>query len=595
MTSPTTRTRLARTGLGLALSLAASGCLDLPREAEPECHTTDECDGERGEVCQEGVCWGNPPDGMFAAVVAPPSDRKDLVPKEIMQLDMSQAGWIAGLQLDKPVTLAGQIETDCGGVSCGRGLEATLTFTRASQFPGGPGFKTVVTTQTGGSDGASYEVRLPRTGPTDPPYLVTVMPAGRGEEPGTSLSAARLVPPARLELSVTGDTTRMITLGGDTVPRVDGTLLASGGGGLAHYRVVALGRWEAGSPATEVSTVDYTDADGQFQLLLANDLVGTVEIVARPYMSVAPTLRLPAVPSDRGSNPVLIQPADIGAPVRSRFEIKGKDGAGEIAPVRGARVKLTARVALEGDTGPVATHVVEGTTNDAGVVELEMLDGATYRDQYLLEVVPPASANVGVVFDAPTPVAAVQAPLILPARVPIRGTVRDATGAPLKDVAVTARPSLRFVWNLETRLQAFLSAIPPATTVTPASGDFVLWVDPMIGERWGHYDLVFEPPMAGKYPLRAPTWTQAEIPIPGMEGPGPQNVQLPDAAFVHGEVTDPSGVPVEAAEVKVFRVDPNRTLCTMVEFAPLSCPIAAGLMGRGATDKAGAVRISLPR
>lgn len=581
--------------LVVVTGLAGAGCLDVPAEATPECHITDDCDSAHGEVCEEGVCWGNPPEGMFAAVVSPPSERKDLVPKEITQLVMSEAGWISGLQLEKPVTLSGYVDALCGGASCGRAIEATITVTRASQFQGGPGFKTVVTTQTSGNDGASYEVRLPRTGETDPAYLVTVMPAGRGEAPGPARTAAQLVPPARFELSVTGDMTRTITLGGDELPRIDGTLIASGGGGLAGYRVVAMGRWELGSPATEVSTVDYTEADGRFQLLLAKNLVGTVEIVARPHDGVAPTLRLAGVPAAVGSEPVLVQPADIGVPVRSRFEIRGKDGAGEIAPVRGARVKVSATLEPALPEGAIATHVVEGTTTDDGTVALELLDGDALRDRYRIEVVPPASANVGVVFDAPIPVMAVQSPMILPARVPIRGTVTDATGAPIKDVAVTARPSLRFTWNLEARPQAFLSAIPPATTVTPASGDFVLWVDPTIADLWGHYDLVFEPPVAGKYPLRAPTWIQPEIEIPGIEGPAPQQVQLPDAAFVHGLVTDPAGMPVEAAEVKVFRVNTNLSLCSMVEFAPLSCPIPAALQGRGATDTAGAVRVSLPR
>src|SRR5690606_13519777 len=119
----------------------------------------------------------------------------------------------------------------------------------------------------------------------------------------------------------------------------------------------------------------------------------------------------------------------------------------------------------------------EATTNDVGEVQLELLDGAGIKDLYLLAVASPASASVGVVYDAPLDLAAVPS-LILPPRIPIRGVLLDATGAPLKDVAVTARPALRFLWTLDDAPQGFLAAVPAATATTLATGEFVVWVDP---------------------------------------------------------------------------------------------------------------------
>lgn len=580
----------------LCLSVVATtGCLSVPEGPIPECTRTAECDSTNGEICEEGVCWGNPPKGAFAAVISPPGDQPNLVAKELTQLVMSEQGWLSGLQLERPVSVSGRIEAVCTPPTvCDRGVTASVTITRDSHFAGGPGFKTVVSTEPG-LDGASFEVNLPRTRDGDADYIMTIVPDGRGDQPGSGITPAQLVPPMRTELGVPADMSKMFMLGGVNLPVVDGTLVASAGGGLAQYRVVALGRWKAGSPLTEVSTVDYTEADGKFRLVLSDQLEGDVEIVAKPWGPAAPTLRRGGVSSDAPSMIVLQQPAQLGAVQRVTVPVKGKDSGGEIGPIRGARVRVTAEAssaAMPGAT--LATFVAEGTTNDAGTVSLDVLDGAAFSSRYKLEIVPPASASVGVVFDEPLVLGA-QPAMILPARIKVRGIVLDASGKPLKDVSVTARPSLRFAWSLDDQPQAFLSAIPAATAITPSTGEFVVWVDPTITGLWGHYDLVFEPPTTSKYPARAPTWVQGEVAVVSMDTLSLPDVVLPDAAFVHGTITDPDGQPVDGAEVKVFRVNTTLALCSMVPNAPLSCPIPATLQGRGASDATGMVRVTLPR
>ncbi len=580
-----------RTILGvLAASVAATACLDVPASLKPECTVQSDCDTTNGEVCEEGVCWGNPPEGTFAAVISPPSDQPDLVAKELTQLVISEPGWLSGLMLERPGSISGEIDAVCTPPTvCDRTITATVTITRDSHFAGGPGFKTVVSAM-GGIDGAAFEANLPRTRDGDAEYIMTIVPDGRGEQPGTGITPAQLVPPMRTELGVPGNMTKVFMMGGLNLPVVDGTLVGAGSLGLGQHRVVALGRWKAGSPLTEVSTVAYTQADGKFRLVLSDNLEGDVQIVAKPW-----TLRLGGVSSTGSSTVVLEQPAAIGRITEITVPVRGKDGGGEIAPVRGARVRVSAQIgdaALVGST--LATFVAEGTTNDAGVVSLDVLDGAAFAASYSLEIVPPASSSVGVVFDAPL-VLGNQPAIILPARVKVRGVVRDAAGNPLKDVSVTARPSLRFAWSLADQPQAFLSAIPAATAITPSTGEFVVWVDPTITNLWGHYDLVFEPPTTSKYPARAPTWVQGEVAITSGDSLSLEDVTLPDAAFVHGAVTDPDGHPVEGAEVKVFRVNTTLALCSMVPNAPLSCPIPATLQGRGASDPLGLVRVTLPR
>ncbi|MDX2093833.1 MAG: hypothetical protein SFX73_38725 [Kofleriaceae bacterium] len=584
--------------LFLVVAGAMPACLDVPEAPDVECSNDTQCDQAHGEICDEGTCWGNPPMAAFAAVISPPGDRNDLVPRELTSLAVASNGWIEGLQLESPVTLSGRIEGACPPAPqlCDTStIEATITVTRRSSFPGGPGFRTVVMSSAGATD-ASFSVPVPPHHDGDEPYIVTVMPAGRDDEPpmmGTT--PAQLVPPARIVVTGTGSEDRTTKLGGIDNPIVEGTLLSATGNGLGYHRVVAMGRWDENEALTEVSTVAYTGTDGKFRLTLAANLTGSVEIVAKPYADLLePTLRLEGVPATSSSQRTLVQPAGLGLPKTITVPITGTDGSGAVNPVRGARVRVTATLGALKIGDATATFTAEGTTNDAGNVELEVLDGPAIASRYRLEVVPQAAAKVGIVFDQPLESYAV--PLQLPSRVAMTGVVTDAEGTPLKDVAVTARPSLRFLWNLDDIPQSFLAGIPAATTTTSEAGEYVLWVDPMILGTWGRYDLVFEP--AGK--SRSPAWVKPDVAIPDNLAAAAvtmTQVQLPDAAFLRGNIKDPNGVDLEAAELKVFRLtdDAFVSLCAEVRNEPANCPIPATLQGRGTSDKKGVVRLTLPR
>lgn len=579
--------------------LALGGCLDVPSGPAPECTTASDCDSANGEVCDEGTCYGNPPQGMYALVISPPAERKDLVPRELVMPAIADDGWIADLALEKPSVFSGRVEAICNAPNpCDRGsVGATITITRPSAFKGGPGFKVIADAESGpDTNGPAFEIALPKTSVSDAPYVVTVIPTGRGDEPQSgSPSAAELYPPMRFALDAKNNSyTRTIMLGGATLPTIDGSVVGALGGGLSHYRVVAMGHWEASSPPTEVSSVDYTGSDGKFHIVLAENLVGNVELVARPAASApaAPTLHQLEISSTTSSVRTLIQPAELGNVKSYPFPIRGVDGSGSINGVRGARVAVRATLGAATGGQTLATFSTEGTADDNGNVSLMLLDGSGITQQYRIDVVPPASSNMGVVFDAP--LALVPAPLLLPTRIAIRGEVADFLGNPLKDVSVTARPSLRFTWSFPDGPQAFVSAIPAATTLTPETGEFALWVDPTIATLWGHYDLAFEP--ASK--ARAPSWVQSDIEIPRdttLTTVSVDQIRLPDAAAIRGLVIDPDGIEVEGAEVKIFRLSNSLALCTQVLNPPSSCPIPASLQGRGDSDTAGIVRLTLPR
>jgi hypothetical protein len=130
--------------------------------------------------------------------------------------------------------------------------------------------------------------------------------------------------------------------------------------------------------------------------------------------------------------------------------------------------------------------------------------------------------------------------------------------------------------------------------VTQEDGIFRVFVDQNIATTWGHYDLLIEPPSSA----RAPDLVVSEFPIPRngtLDAAAVGDVQIPDPAFVHGRITGPDGKSVEDAELKLYLVSTQLTLCSEVLHAPSSCPIPAQLQARNTSDDEGTVRLALPR
>lgn len=583
---------IVRRELALLLVMAPA-CLAVPDPPKPECVDTSECSGN--EICDDGTCWGDPPPGEFAIVISPPSERADLVSKELMHGTITSQGWIDSLAFDKPVKLDARLATMCTPplVCENEMLEASMTITRRSLFDGGPGFK-LVAMSTPGADGPTFSIDLP-PGVADTPYVVTVVPTPRGDSPTSGApSLAEAVPPMRFEIPLTADTTRMLTIGGLALPTVEGTLLAAAGGGLEDYRVVAMGRWEQGAPLTEVSTVSYTGSNGAFRLTLSSGLVGSVELIARPADAGRPTLHLLDVPTAVGVQRTLKEPAELGTMVAKPITIKAREGSGPLRPVIGARVRVSAVLgsAAEG----TASFVAEETTDENGVAALQVLDGNAILGEYRLDVVPPANSRVGAIYNQSFAMTATEIQLV--ERVRLAGVVKDHNGERLSGVTITARPSLRFLWSLDDRPQAFLNSVPVSTAVTDNNGEYVIWVDPLIDETWGYYDLSLDPARSTGFLERVPTHVRTEVEIPRdaqIEQVPVPPIDLPDAAFVRGQVVDYGSRPVKDAEVKIFRTNSYDAVCNSVRNAPIPCPASAQLLGRGAATSIGMVELTLPR
>lgn len=574
--------------LSIALVGALGGCLSVPDGPASMCDSTSDCNGS--EVCEEGVCWGDPPAETYAAVISPPSTRPDLAPREISGLGLPSDGWWGEVVLDKPLVVSGRVLEYCAppGLDCDpTSLSATITVSRASQFSGGPGFKTVVNVDAA----QAFSIPVPRRNDSDAPYLVTIVPEG-GRSFGVR-SAAEQVPPRRLKLSLDDKgASSSIELGGANLPVISGTLTDSLGQGLVDYRVVAIGRWEATEAATEVSSVATVGSNGSYAITLSADLVGTVDLVAKPTASSGgPTVRVAGLDATHSSQRNITAPATLGNAVELPVAVDGVDLSGAVSLVAGATVSVTGSVTAGATTFTVSDAQV---TDKSGAVKLHVLNGAAVSGSYRISVIPPAGAPLGVLYDQAVALPSDGKPVArrLSARVAIRGRILDASSDPLAGVAVTARPSLNFLWGLDTAPQAFVGAIPAASTVTSNSGEFLLWVDAEVAQASAAYDLAIEPPTTTRLPAFVKT---ASVSLAGADAV--TDIVLPDAAYVHGRVVAPDGVPVENAEIKLYlgATTTQLDLCSLVPHAPTTCPVPATLQGRGTTDATGTAGIALPR
>ena len=590
-----------------AVALGVGACLSVPTGPQAACSSDSDCDHALGEVCEQGACWGGPPTGQFAAIAAPPSDRPDLISVEIPQQILPSDGDFGDVALGAAVTISGRIEPYCAApaMCADTTIAATVTVSRPSSFPGGPGFTAVATAKGGVARGTdSFSVAVPPTGAGDAPFTVTIVPQGTGAAPPNdgSTSPAELAPPARFKVAAQTDTELgTITLGSESSAVIAGTLTDAQSQPLAKYRVVALGHLDASAPLTEVSTVDYS-ADGTYSITLADcpsgqtcdsGLSGTIAIEAAPYdpTVTAPTLETSALQPGTGTH-VLAQPDYMGNKLAATIPIQGLGGNGAVVPVSGARVIVTATYAPTSDLTR-AVFEADAQTGDDGIANLALLDGDAFSGGYTIRIIPPAGSTLGV-YEQPLAIADATTPIRLPARLALSGTVVDSEGHGVGNIGVTATPSLRFQWSLDADGQSFLAEIPPATAVTDAAGAFSVSVDPIIETVWGYYDLDFTAPQG----VQSADWTHPDVAVPRqgtLAALALGTEPLPATAYMHGVMVDAAGISIGGAALRVFQVATDTSLCAMVSNPPDGCAIPAELLGHATSGDDGTVQLALPR
>ena len=569
------------------------GCLSLPAASVPACELDSDCNQAEGEVCDEGVCWGNPPEGKFSAIVGPPASAQNRVPAEYREFTMSDHGWLGDLVVDLPVTISGQLTFICTPpLPCGDMQGSSIVITRPSRIPGAPPFRSVVNVELGANNTVKYEIKVPRTNRAlgDEPYQVTVIPNSQS----TSIDAAprrAVLPPLRTTIDAPADTRRDFTVGSTTLPTLAGKITDANGVGLPGYRVSARGRWADDTVGSDVSTVVDTDINGNYVLLLSPDLVGGVEVVAEPITAGAGVLLAKVRTLGQNNSNIDIEvPSRLTTPTLVNFKLVGTTGSGEVLPIAGAVVTMSAEIA-----NPRIPTYASGirlggtaTSNAEGIAQLHLVG---YREgtiiNYALQIQPPATSQFRAVFGDRFTVSDSFTRQLEP-RVAVRGVVANNNGEPVANVAVTARPNADYLATLEPDAQAFAAQLALGTATSDDAGEFVIWVDPPLVTA-SSYDLSFEPPDDAA----APRWSvsQAVMPTTRITSMTAGPFIAPEAARVHGRITDPTGRTLGGGELRIFRQGEARTCAT----SAATCISPAVLLGRGAADDEGIVRLTLPR
>jgi len=585
------------------LFFVIAGCLpDVSGQSlPPECHVDSDCPVS-GQVCDESLCWGDPPPGNYAALVGPPqSNRGDLVVTEIPELSIPQDGGFGDLILQAPVHIGGRVHLGCNafdfaGCDANAAVAASITVIRPSRIQGGPQYVDSTTSDATATTGDTFSVSVPRLALSDTPYTMTITPDETIPVVDGGPSAAELAPPLTIQVDATDDITGLdVTLGQGALRAVSGRITDATGAGVTGVRVSALGRFEALQPLERVSTVAVTDGNGYYTIFIAEAAYPIVDIVGHPQDKPGMTLRLRDVAADQPAQSVaeLRIPA-AGKPISVTLPVTGHSGAGVATPVAGATVDVTTE--LVDTSHPLQTTTFEVTTStDAhGNATLGLIpaSGVALRE-YDVRINPAPTSEFASVYAKKIEVGTtggVLGAIDLPHRVAITGSLVDADGVPAEGVTVTAQLSLRLGLTLDTQTQALLSSLQPPTTATKPDGSYFVWVDPDLAGTAASYDLECVPP-AGS---RSPRWTFHDVTLAKDKDTTPMGTQgLPRGRHVRGRVVDEYGTAVSGSEVRLYEVVLDPSLC-MASNLPSSCVLPAVLRSVDRSDDQGIVRLVLP-
>jgi hypothetical protein len=582
--------------------IAAAGCIDTsPPPGDPiECTTNAECNTGAGEVCDEGVCWGNPPSTMYAAVLGPSAEYTSIAAQtEVASVFFSPDGWFGdgmtgGLTLVDAMRVTGQVKApcppalnDCSGYLI---VPGTIKWSRESSIPGLPELTVQATMSgiTGNGASGGFEVFLPRPGvPTT--YTVTFTPSTTPLGAGLP-SAANLLPPLRAEVTLTASANGVVRdfMFGTNVRTITGRISQAGTTALGGWRVHAeAGDGTVAGAMMLASNVVMTEPDGDFTLTVA-DGPSLVDLVFVPGNVAGsedepPRLRLRDHVVTSPLPPTLAMPK-LERIIASPVNVEGTNGSGEQVDVPGAIVvgrldQLIGTVYLQ--------HQATTTTAANGLASLQILLGTTTQPlHYELDVLPGPLSEMASVYGLDIDVAdIVPAPVVRLSRGrPIVGTVLDEHGFGVAGATVTAAVSGTSLCTLSSEDLRVARGLAPVGTTTDSKGEFTVFVDPDFAGTPLTYDILVEP-AAGTW---APRWSFPD------QAPTTEHrvLWLPEAAHVRAQVFEPGAAPAPDTQVTLHEVTDKPPPCPQVSFG------ASGLSVRqsvGTSDENGIVKLILPR
>jgi hypothetical protein len=593
---------LVVTARALALvvgSASVIACIDAPgSEAPPACTATTDCNAVAGEVCDEGVCWGDPPAGMFAAVLSPAAGA-DAARTELPDLAFSASGWMIGdpdgpgaLVLASTVRVRGSISAPCpaGLAECDTSfaVPATVRFARPSAIDE----RRVVFEAT--TSGPDYQVVLPRP-TTLTSYQVTITPSDVPIAPGRP-SPAELIAPRRLAGGIDpagGDDVRLELVLTDVAAQraLSGSLVRPPPAGAAGWRVHAEApSLDENMGFERVSNIARADAAGSYRLWLPVDR-GPVDLVVSPPAVTGSELPAPGLRRrgldvvDLLSLPAITLPPP-GEVITVGVSVTGINGGGDNELIDGARVVARMDQSVAPDLFLV--HRVITSTNERGVAALLLWSpplASMPAYEYALDVLPASGVEQASRFGTRLALEGGTAPSLaieLDRREPIRGQILDEHGAGVGGATVGATLSAETRCELAAADRLLARALPTLTATTAPDGSFVLWVDKKLFGKDLRYDVHVEPT-----PDTAPSWTYGDI----KPGGDLHAWQLPPAAHVRGDVRLADGRPAADTLVQLYaRVEP--VACAN---QPATPPAAAEVWAVGRVDADGVVRMVLPR
>ncbi len=615
------KSELIQTLTLITASLSIAGCLDAAASgSQSMCEVASDCNG--AQICDDGVCWGDPPDSsLFAAVIIPPADRPDLAPTEITNIGIAPDGTIQGLELGPTVLVHGRVELGCDTRSedvCDDNLlvPAQITIERAAAFVGGPNYRrTVLTNIEANAEEDSFSVRLPKDGAE---YRVTVTPDETSLDSLASGATQIQAPPFSTTIRTDDDLEVVWELGRpDQLKAIEGCITSAAGNGsnFSGMHVSALGRWTTLSALTRASSIVTTDNDGCFSLSVPINMLDEFDIIAKPGPGTTlPTLRLageyvrdpdPKSPNVAHQLEPLRMP-NAANPVTFKLPLMGLASGGALEPISGATIQFetTFEKSSEEERDVRVRFLAQVTSNGIGEEEPGIATVTLYPGNidvnrtYQVRVLTPPDSEFASSFDAEIEVgtgegAPVLTSLDLQRRVAVTGTITRDDDSPLVDTPISVRPSpllRQALGGAEDR--NILDNLQFPSELTGESGDFLLWLDPTLLGLMARYDFEVAPSDFSA----APRWTFSNVNVGADEGSLTAidfgAMRLPPASYARGEIRDPQGQLLPGAEIRWFQV-PTEDSCEQVGLLE-GCGISARLVGIWESDESGQVVAVLP-
>ncbi len=614
-TSSTVNFDIVKILIPVAVVAAMTGCLDAGQPTATMCQETEDCRGN--QICDDGVCWGDPPDtSTFAVVLIPPADRSDLAPTELVEIAISQDGTIAGLEFGASVWIHGRIVLACDDDDiepCQTLVPGQVIVERDSSFKGGPGYRRTTTNNTeAGEEEDSFGIRIPADGAE---YRVTVVPDEASLESlavgGTQIQA----PPFSTTIVTNEDLEVAWELGRpEQLKSIEGCVTSTTGNGsnFGGMHMTALGRWTLRAPLTRASAVVTTDEDGCFSLSVPRGMRDEFDIVAKPAPGVTlPTLRLSGEfvpdPLEGDDTPYPLAPLrmpNAANPVTFKLPIMGLSSGGGLEPVSGATVQFeTLFPKTDGEKRDVQIRFVAQVTSNGigeqepGVARVALYPGSIdFNRTYHVRALPPPDSQYASLFDSTIEVGTGDGAPVLPTlnlnrRVAVTGTITRYDGMGLANSPLTVRPTPVFREKLATPDERItLDNLQFPSDLTGDSGDFLLWLDPELLGTAARYDFMVAPPDYSS----APPWAFEDLTLNSTAGTTVDlgDLQLPPASYARGQVRDPEGQLLPGAEIRWFQL-PASDSCEQAGLAQ-DCRIPAHLLGIWESDADGQVVAVLP-